>query len=224
MEELNAKVAALESREELKADDRLSFFSKVMYSTGKHSVASNQIRNSAVYGGRCAFCGSNNNITIAHLVAGNNYVDYSPFNVGYSSPLDVKSSRNFLPLCGTLGAYGTCHDEFDKFRITLLYSPFDSKYQIFCLDLVNSPKSHLHLQFINVDPSFPPYRRILAWRARKCLLEYGGKMADKGELLFQRAKFSDQSKSVASDDDDIETENVSEDEVKDSTASLKSSI
>jgi hypothetical protein len=73
------------------------------------------------------------------------------------------SARNFLPLCGTEGIYGTCHDEFDKFRITLLYNPLRGVYTIYCLDLVNSPKADLHLRDINVDPDFPPDRRLLAW-------------------------------------------------------------
>lgn len=139
---------------------------------------------------------------MAHIVPGANGVDYSPFCEGYSTPLDVKSARNFLPLCGTEGIYGTCHDEFDKFRITLLYNPLRGVYTIFCLDLANSPKADLHLTDINVDPDFPPYRRLLAWRTRKCLLEHGSKMVDKGDALFSMAKFSDGSRSVSSHDED----------------------
>jgi hypothetical protein len=202
VEELNKKMGELESRDTVRGDDRLAFFSRVVRSTGKHSVASGQIRNSAVFGGRCAFCGTSNNITVTHIVPGDNHLDYSPFCEGYSTPLDVKSARNFLPLCGTEGIYGTCHDEFDKFRITLLYNPLRGVYTIFCLDLKNSPKAHLHLTDINVDANFPPYRRLLAWRTRKCLLEHGSKMVDKRDALFSMAKFSDGSRSVSSDDED----------------------
>jgi hypothetical protein len=153
----------------INSDERLSYFSPMVRSAGKHSKASAQIRESAVFGGCCAFCGTTNNITIAHIVAGSNDIDYSAFNKGYETPLDVKSARNFLPLCGTLGLQGTCHDEFDRYRITLLYNPFDDVYTIFCLDLNNSPKAGLHNQNIVVDPNFPPYRRLLAWRTRKCI-------------------------------------------------------
>lgn len=208
VEELQSIVGELKSRDTTRGDDLLSFFSRVLRSTGRHSEASKQIRQSTVFGGKCAFCGTNNNITMAHIVAGVNGVDYSPFCDGYSTPLDVKSARNFLPLCGTEGSYGTCHDEFDKFRITLLYNPLRQAYTIYCLDLVNSPKAALHLTDINVDPNFPPYRRLLAWRTRKCLLEHGSKMADKGDALFAMAKFSDGSRSVSSDDepDDVADE------------------
>jgi hypothetical protein len=200
--ELNQELGELKSRDIIRGDDRLVFFSRVVRSTGNHSVASRQIRNSAVFGGRCAFCGSTGNITMAHIVAGATGVDYSPFCLGYSTPLDVRSARNFLPLCGTEGNSGTCHDEFDKFRITLLYNPLRVVYTIYCLDLVNSPKADLHLRDIAVDPNFPPYRRLLAWRTRKCLLEHGCRMADKGDALFLLATFSDGSRSVSSHDED----------------------
>ena len=203
--QLQSRVTELESRDSIRGDDRLSFFSKVVRSTGKHSFASSCLRKSTVFSGCCAFCRtSTEQITMAHIVAGASDVDYTPFSVGYKTPLDVKSPRNFLPLCGTEGRYGTCHDEFDKFRITLLYNPFDQSYCIYCLDVANSPKAHLHGRTISVDPMFPPYRRLLAWRTRKCLLEHGSKLADRGEALFSLAKFSDQSKSVASYEEDEE--------------------
>lgn len=204
---MEARLTELEKRESVRGDDRLAFFSKVVRSAGRHSAASKQIRSSAVYAGRCAFCGthgtSDRPITMAHIVAGASDLDYSPFSTGYRTPLDVKSPRNFLPLCGTEGSYGTCHDEFDKFRITLLYNPFTLSYSIFCLDLGSSPKAGLHETTINVDEDFPPYRRLLAWRTRKGLLEYGSKMPDKGDSLFTLAKFSDRSRSVAVSEEDV---------------------
>jgi hypothetical protein len=203
--QLIARVTELESRDSIRGDERLAFFSKVVRSTGKHSAASSQIRKSTVFGGCCAFCHTNTEqVTMAHIVAGASGVDYSPFSTGYKAPLDVKSPRNFLPLCGTEGRSGTCHDEFDKFRITLLYNPFDQSYSIYCLDLDNSPKAYLHGTIIEVDPEFPPYRRLLAWRTRKCLLEHGSKLKDKREALFLMTKFSDQSKSVATSEEDEE--------------------
>ncbi len=212
MEVLDARLVALEEKIAVTQDDRLVFFSRVVRSTGRHSTASKLIRNSKVYQNSCAFCGDTTLVTVTHIVPGGNYIDYTPFSKGYVSELDIKSPRNYLPLCGTLGSYGTCHDEFNKFRLTLLYRPFESRYTIFCLDLSESPKSRLHLKDIAVDPDFPPYRRLLAWRTRKCLLEYGSKMTDKGEQLFELAKFSDHSKSVASDDDDDDEEKNSPNE------------
>ena len=127
---LKEQYKKIEKRLAVDQDERLSFFSRAVRSVGKHSVASRLIRNSPVYNNRCAFCG-NTPVTMAHIVAGDSEMDYSPFSRGYVSKLDVKSPRNFLPLCGTLGSYGSCHDEFDKFRLTLLYRPFQSTYTIF---------------------------------------------------------------------------------------------
>lgn len=209
--ELAERVADMKSRDSIRGDDRLTLFSKVFRSTDRHSRASSKIRKSPIYDGRCAFCRTNTPpITISHIVAGSSDLDYTPFNTGYKTLLDVKSPRNFLPLCGTEGRYGTCHDEFDKFRITLLYNPFDQSYSIFCLDVNNSPKANLHGRKIEVDENFPPYRRLLAWRTRKCLLEHGGKMEDKGNSLFLLAKFSDQSKSVATNEEDEEDDGMDE--------------
>ncbi len=154
----------------------------------------------------CMFCGATINTTNAHIVAGNKTIDYSPFQPPhYKTELNVKSPRNFLRLCGTEGMYNTCYDEFDKFRITLLYNPFEQAYVIFCLDLVNSPKANLHGQRACVDKDYPPYRRLLAWRSRKCLLEHGSCMEDKGARLLNLSKFSDVSRSVAGDEDVTET-------------------
>ena len=44
-------------------------------------------------------------------------------NNRYVDELDSKSKRNFIPLCGTKGQAGTCHNEFDNYGITLLYNP-----------------------------------------------------------------------------------------------------
>lgn len=189
-------------------DPRLAFFSRVVRSTGKHSAASRQIRASTVYGNKCAFCGATSSVTTAHIVPSSSDLDYSLFSTGYVSNLNPKSPRNFLPLCGTLGSYGTCHDEFDKFRLTLLYRPFESVYTIFCLDIMNSPKSSLHMKDIVVDPAFPPYRRLLAVRTRKCLLEYGSTLPDRGADLLRLANFSERSKSVALSDEDEDKDEI----------------
>ena len=177
-----------------------------------------------MYNGCCAFCSSAPSadliISVANIVPGSRDLDYTIFSSGYESPLDVKSPRNYLPLCGTREVYGTCHVEFDKFRITLLYDPLVSKYKIFCLDLLKSTKNILHEKVIEVGLEFPPYRRLLAWRARKCILEHGSKMEDKRIALFEFAKFSDRSKSIASEDVELEEETIDISIVEDSVEVL----
>lgn len=203
MNDIHARLAKLESRHKVATDNRLVFFTNMLKSSGNHSAASDAIRASKVYNNCCAFCGTSENVNLAHIVPSNSAVNYSAFSVsnGYVSNLDVTSPRNFLPLCGSNGQKDSCCDEFEKFRITLLYQPFRQVYTIFCLDLKHSPKAHLHLKDIAVDNNFPPYRRLLAWRARKCLLEHQSDMPDLGEALFELAKISDASRSVAGADD-----------------------
>ena len=80
----------------------------------------------ANYGNKYLFCGEKNNVTKAHIVAGNRSVDYSAFSKPvYKDELDVKSPRNFLQLCGVVdGVEESCHNEFDKYLMTLIYNPF----------------------------------------------------------------------------------------------------
>jgi hypothetical protein len=185
----------LEAIVNIARDDRLFYFSNAMpKSSGKHSNASSVIRKS--YGGKCLFCGSAK-ATLAHLVAGNSRVSYDDFNFPhYRDNLDVTSPRNFIPLCGTLGESETCHHQFDVYKMSLLFDPFLAQYRIFCLDSRFSKYTELNNKVVAVDPDHPPYRRLLAWRARKCVNEHSYLMADRGEKLLEFAKFSDASRSV----------------------------
>lgn len=170
-------------------------------SSGRHSQASKII--DETYGKTCIFCGeSTGNVTKAHLIAGNKMIDYTPFGIPtYKDDLDVKSARNFLPLCGTEGQEGTCHNEFDKFLMSLLYDPFSGKYSIFCFNTKFSKYTQCHGKEVAVNESFPPYRRILAWRFRKCIQEqqYLIRPEDIDNLL-RKCEFSEKSKSVADED------------------------
>lgn len=83
----------------------------------------------------------------------------------YQEDLDVKSPRNFLRLCGTKGAEGTCHDGFDYFRLSLIYDPAEQNYIIFSVDFT----SLLHLKRISLSSDMPPYKRLLCWRFRKSI-------------------------------------------------------
>lgn len=193
------RLRKLEQRVEASADERLFYFSTAMAaSSGKHSAASKAIKTK--YKHKCLFCGSANP-TLAHLVAGNSHVDYSLFGTrnGYKSDLDVKSQRNFIPLCGTLGEIGTCYHEFDTYKMSLLYDPLSQEYRVFCLDSKFAKYDEVNNKVIPVDTDFPPYRRLLAWRARKCVNEHACLLGDKGEQLLEYAMFSEISRSVKND-------------------------
>ena len=62
---------------------------------------------------------------------------------------------------------------------------------------------------MNVDAANPPYRRLLAWRTRKCIMEHQY-LIPPGEVegWLQLCKFSEQSRSIAQETDDGEVEAV----------------
>mmetsp|Transcript_24976 Transcript_24976/g.34336 ORF Transcript_24976/g.34336 Transcript_24976/m.34336 type:complete len:206 (-) Transcript_24976:113-730(-) len=178
-------------------DERLFFFSKAMpKSNVGHSIASKYI--DETYGKRCLFCDETNGVTKAHIVAGNRDVDYSVFcQPKYIDNLDVKSPRNYIPLCGTDGKNGTCYNEFDKFLMTLIYNPFQETFEVRCLR-ESFPKYELcHGRLINVDSKNPPYRRLLAWRTRKCIMEHQSMIRGEVEDWIQLCDFSEKSRSIA---------------------------
>jgi hypothetical protein len=169
-------------------------------SSGKHSVASKFCE--ATYKKTCVFCGVKDSATLpvtnAHIVTSgcSSYAVFGPPQ--YKNALDVKSPRNFLPLCGTLGRYpGSCNDLFDKYLLTLLYNPFERNYKVWCLvsgqqDLQGNL---LHEKVISLQHE--PYRRLLAWRTRKCINVHGDLLPDGGEALLLASNFSEESRSVA---------------------------
>ena len=116
----------------------------------------------------CLFCGEKQNVTLAHIVSSNSNVDYSLFNKPtYKCDLNTQNQRNFFPLCGNDGEADTCHNEFDKYGMTLLYDPFLKSYSIYCFDDTFTKYGELHNKVINVKHK--PYIRLLAWRTRTCL-------------------------------------------------------
>jgi hypothetical protein len=198
----------MEERNSIAQDDRIYFFSKAMpKSSGKHSIASRIL--DAAYGPRCLFCDETNDVTKAHIVAGNKDVDYSVFSKpNYIDNLDVKSPRNFIPLCGTDGKEGTCHNEFDKYLMTLLYNPLQGTFEVRCLR-DSFPKYDLcHGRVVHIDLSNPPYRRLLAWRTRKCILEHQPMIRGEVNEWLLLCNFSENSHSIANAAESV-TENDS---------------
>ena len=183
--QLTAKVAQLESEQhalkseqdvlkneqQLRGDRRLHYFSHaVPGSSGKHSVANGLI--DEYYDNQCLLCGATG-ATKAHLVVGTSELTYEEFNPPhYNTPLDVKSVRNFIPLCGILGQKGTCHDAFDKYTVTMLCD-VSHTYYWYCLDRNFTHYAAVHLKPVHrLHPDHRPYTRVLAWRTRKCYNEY----------------------------------------------------
>jgi len=218
MERIEAEVGALRAELEnfrarsfIAQDERLYFFSKAMpesIGSNKNSIVSRTIQKD--YHGRCLFCGEEMNVTKAHIVAGNNKVDYSPFSTPtYRDDLDVNSPRNFLPLCGNDGMDGTCHNEFDKFLMTLLYNPFEKVFKVYCLRKSFHKYNQCHLRVVNVSPTYPPYCRLLAWRTRKCVIEHQWMIPGEVDEWIRLSTFSEKSHSMVDETETIEKDTES---------------
>ena len=217
--ELDATKTQLNTQLSLSRDPRLFYFSTVMPgSKGSHSTVSRQIK--SLYGPQCMFCGSNEGVTLAHLVAGNPAVDYSPFGPPkYRPDFDYRSVRNFILLCGTRGEEGTCHNEFDNYLIGMVPEPLGeggNRCTLLCLRHDFAKYEELNNKSILVrDPH--PYRRLLAWRNRKCLLEHGRLCS--GDVIQNALRACDLSEiansvdNSDSDSDDADTDSAGGDDV-----------
>lgn len=152
-------------------------------------------------------------ITVAHIVS-SGMDDYSDFGVknGYKDDLDVFSVRNFMPLCGTYGQEGTCHDAIDKHLIHISYDAFKCSYFLMCSP--GAPESFLQIneQVLDTPPGWNPYHRLLAWRSRKCGTEYG--FVPNFDQFEAMNKLSENSNSLGdaesdgADDENVDSDNV----------------
>ena len=192
------RLKKLEDRQSINVDPRLFYWSCVMpKSSGKHTIADRAI--DSFYGRKCLFCDDITNVMKAHLVAGNSSISYSLFcKPIYKDDLDVKSPRNFIPLCGTLGEPGTCHHEVDTYRLTLIYNPFDRIYRVISFNPELSNHLFLHNKKVEVPEDCRPYTRLLSWRARKCLLEFGSNIDYDVMEIITSANLSEESQSMDS--------------------------
>lgn len=181
-------------------------------STGRHSDASKVV--DAYYGRVCLFCGETNNITKAHLVAGNSAVDYSSYGVrnGYRDELDIKSARNFIPLCGTKGIVGTCHDAFDRYLLTMIFDPLKKLYRVFCFDSSFAKYTVVNNKELIVPEKCRPYTRLLTWRTRKCMVEHGYRIAGDLSTELTAINLSDASKKASESDDSGDDAEVDEED------------
>jgi len=201
---LLARLESLERRAHIATDKRLEYWSVIAPpSSGKHTAANIEIK--GLYHGNCAVCGAPN-ATMAHIVSGRHDTSYHEFNTPkYKTDIDNKSPRNYLPLCGVLGTAGSCHNEFDLFLLTFMYNPLSRAYRIISL---NELWIHHHLLNGQEIP-FPnnPYKRLLVWRTRKCLLEHGNKFPiAEVEATIEAGNLSEESLSLADVDEDADSD------------------
>ena len=117
------------------------------------------------YDFRCFLCGVHQSeckeLTRAHLVAAG--ADYSPFNTGYSRDFDPKLIHNFILLCGTKGAAGTCHDSWDRHLVSVTplgLSPL--RWRVYA-PLEAEPLAALHGREVTFHETHAVYKRALAW-------------------------------------------------------------
>lgn len=126
---------------------------------------------------KCVVCGKDDKdtqITLAHIVS-SAIGDYDAFGTknGYISDFDVFSVRNFMPLCGTHGERGTCHDAMDNHHIYIVYNAFDRTYHIQCAMKAPAHFHEMRGKKLTTPPGWNPYHRLLAWRSRKSGTEHG---------------------------------------------------
>ena len=183
-------------------DPRLRCFSPPVSSSesSKSSLSSRTTRVSrrenliAIHGERCAFCGSESSITVAHLVSSRHTEEVSTYFgfPPYRSAMELNSLRNYILLCGTLGVEGTCHHEFDRNLIAVTQNSLGDGYVMICLNKTFAKYSEVHMKPPRFNLEQPPYRRILAWRTIKCVSEYPSLLTDTDlTFLLNSAELSD---------------------------------
>ena len=127
----------------------------------------------------CLLCGTDRNVTLAHLIHDNKQINYSRFSkLYYNTSLTLDSPRCFLLLCGSSGAKGTCHNEFDCNRVILFYCGFRQRYIAkFMCDDFRALKS-LSNGLIEIPESryskITPYNRLLRARSNQVINDYEG--------------------------------------------------
>ena len=206
------KVEKLKREKRLNFDPRLNFFARNNGSTDDEKLTNDakiKAKNIFTDGGtvalRCVICGKVEShgtpITAAHIVS-SAMRDYSVFGIenGYKDNLDVFSERNCMPLCGTHGQEGTCHDAMDKHLIHIRYDPILQSYHVDCSPGASEYFHDLRKRALTTPPGWNPYRRLLAWRSRKCGTEYG--FVPDFERFETMNKISENSKSIGDAEDD----------------------
>lgn len=163
----------------------------------------------------CVICRKTESITIAHIVpsALSDYTDFGVKN-NYNCEIDVFSERNFMPLCGTEGEVNSCHDAIDKHQIHICYDTFHRSYHLSCSPNAPERFKELSKSKLITPPGWNPYRRLLAWRSRKCGTEYG--FVPDFPIFEAMNQISEESNSVgdAESDDGVSSSTGNEDDAE----------
>ena len=164
---LSLRVLSVENQLALRDDPRLQYFSATAApSSGRHSTADTELNN--WYNGKCVLCGGDG-AKRAYLLSGNHTSLYPGFGPPiYEEAVAIKSSRNFIPLCGSLGTKGTCHDAFDRHLLAILYNVISNSFSCYSLDTDFEKHAEVHQKVITFHANHRPYKRVLAVRAKKC--------------------------------------------------------
>ena len=133
---------------------------------------------------KCLFCGATDEITMAHIVS-SGAKSYAPFG----DDLDPFSCRNFIPLCGTKGSWidgrRTCHNLYDCYLVAMVYNPLSSTYDVHNFAGHDSRLKELCRPIaMKIPVECKPYQRLITWRGKKTLKEYGAN-AETTALLNQ---------------------------------------
>jgi hypothetical protein len=117
---------------------------------------------------------STQSVTVTHVIS-SALSDFSDFGVtnNYNCEIDVFSVRNFMPLCGAKGVPDCCHDAIDKHQIHICYNTFQKSYHLRCSPNAPERFQQISRSVLNTPPGWDPYRRLIAWRSRKCGTECG---------------------------------------------------
>ena len=133
--------------------------------------------------GVCMGCGSDSNLSIAHIVSHRRGADINVLfgtDGNYIDGVDVESERNYLVLCGSHGQQGTCHNYFDSLQMSLYYcreaesdesgdaSDEEGVFKWFCSDVAMSARMS---RVWRAQEMGEKYVRLLNWRTLRTILQ-----------------------------------------------------
>lgn len=140
-------------------------------------------------------------LSCAHVVvessSRNNALSFSKSSNGktFKNELQVRNIRNFLYLCGTKSAKGSCHWAQEELHVRCLYDPLRKTWSLESRDDRWHAHSTLHAQQ-PVALKLQPYRRVMAWHAKLVLINHWSD-DDATNAAIAAADFSEESSEAA---------------------------
>lgn len=202
------EIEKMKRKSELDADPRFKIFTAAVGGSTISLKSAYRVEFNEHYQNKCLFCNSSSNLSRAYLVVGSKddtiYADIRK-DRGYKTDLEVDVMKNFILLCGSHGANDTCHDDFDKYVVTLIYNPLTKEYLVFHLDPTTSRQRSIHLKVVNVpdDEKVRRYHRLLSCRTRYCLHHHSYlKKSSDAESIVALSRMSEESRSVSHENEE----------------------